>query len=164
MANTASPARKDLDALAGEWQVELSFPANPPRTVLGHVSFEWLEDGAFFVMRSGNKSAGSPSSVSVIGKDDSADTFTMLYADDRGVSRIYQMSVEGGEWKQWREAPGFCQRFAGTFSDDDNTIIARWEKSSDGTQWEHDFDLRYTRMTETCLSMSVRNSPYDIKL
>jgi hypothetical protein len=61
MANTASPTRKDLDTLAGEWQVELSFPANPPRTVLGHVSFEWLEDGAFLVMRSGNKSSGPPS-------------------------------------------------------------------------------------------------------
>ena len=54
------------------------------------------------------------------------------------------MSLEDGAWKMWREAPGFSQRFMGTFSDDGNTITTRWEKSSDGVNWEHDLDLTYT--------------------
>jgi hypothetical protein len=71
--------------------------------------------------------------------------YTALYFDDRGVSRIYQMSLEGRQWKEWRHAPGFSQRFAGTISADGNIISASWEKSSDGTTWQHDFNLTYKR-------------------
>jgi hypothetical protein len=56
------------------------------------------------------------------------------------------MSLEDGTWKMWREALGFSQRFMGTFSDDGNTITTRWEKASDGVNWEHDLDLTYTKV------------------
>ena len=56
------------------------------------------------------------------------------------------MSFDGGVWKIWRQAPGFCQRFAGTFSDDGESIRAAWEKSPDGSGWEHDFDLFYRKV------------------
>jgi hypothetical protein len=29
--------------------------------------------------------------------------------------------------------------------DDVNTIVARWEKSRDGSSWELDFELTYTK-------------------
>jgi hypothetical protein len=57
------------------------------------------------------------------------------------------MSLENGQWKQWRQAPGFSQRFIGTFSEDGRTITARWEISSNGEQWERDFELTYTRVS-----------------
>ena len=41
-------------------------------------------------------------------------------------------------------APECSQRFTGTFADD--TIVGRWESSSDGTSWTPDFDLTYTRV------------------
>jgi hypothetical protein len=50
---------------------------------------------------------------------------------------------EGHLWKQWRQAPGFFQRFTGAISADGNTISASWEKSSDGSTWQHDFNLTY---------------------
>jgi hypothetical protein len=40
----------------------------------------------------------------------------------------------------------FWQRFTGTFSDDGSTINGRWETSSDGVSWDHDFDLRYSKV------------------
>ena len=40
----------------------------------------------------------------------------------------------------------FAQRYTGTFSDDGTTIAGRWEIAHDGSTWEHDFDLTYTRM------------------
>jgi hypothetical protein len=89
---------------------------------------------------------GPSGSLSVIGRDDAGDDYTMLYFDSRGVSRIYQMSFDGGVWKQWREAPGFWQRFTGTFDDDGNTITAKSENSGDGIAWELDFNLTYTRV------------------
>jgi hypothetical protein len=83
----------------------------------------------------------------IIGPDDAAGTYCVLHYDSRGVSRIYQMSLSDGVWKVWRDFPGFSQRFSGNFSEDGNTITASWEKSVDGSKWEHDFDLTYTKLS-----------------
>jgi hypothetical protein len=42
--------------------------------------------------------------------------------------------------------PDFSQRFTGTFDDDNSTIVGRWETSSDGSNWNRDFDLTCTRL------------------
>jgi hypothetical protein len=78
----------------------------------------------------------------------------VLYYDSRSVSRIYEMSFSGSVWKIWRQAPGFWQRYEGKVSNDGKTITAHWEKSSDGTRWEHDFGVMYTKLgnaREVCL-------------
>ncbi|MGH2542744.1 MAG: hypothetical protein ACRDIB_08105 [Ardenticatenaceae bacterium] len=143
-APKANPALERLDALVGEWNTEISLPSDPPTVVRGRTTFEWLE-AAFLVMHGSVEHADFPTSVAIIGSDDSTETYSMLYFDSRGVSRIYQMSLSDGAWKLWRESPGFSQRFTGTFSDDGNTITGFWEKSSDSLKWELDFDLTYTR-------------------
>ena len=58
------------------------------------------------------------------------------------------MTIADRVWTLQRvaAAPDFSQRFTGTFDDDDNTIVGRWEISSDGSTWNHDFDLTYTRL------------------
>jgi hypothetical protein len=114
--------------------------------VRGRATFEWLEGGAFLVQHSEADHAGVPIATMIIGRDDSAETYCVLYFDSRGVSRVYQMSLVSGVWKMWREAPGFWQRFTGRFSDDGMTITASWEKSGDGSNWKHDFDLTYARV------------------
>jgi len=81
----------------------------------------------------------------VIGCDAAAGTYSQLYTDDRGVSRIYGMSIGGGEWKLWREGEPFDQRFTGRFSDDGNRIDGRWEAKTDGA-WKTDFGLVFTRV------------------
>ena len=145
MANVTNPALKDLDVLAGMWNVAIIFPADPSNVVRSHVSFEWLEGGAFLLMRLPVDTDAPMKSLWLMGRDDAVDAYTVLYFDTRGVSRVYQMSLARGEWKMWRDAPGFSQRYTGTLSQDRNIITARWEKSSDGSHWEHDFDLTYTR-------------------
>jgi hypothetical protein len=87
-----------------------------------------------------------PRSIEVIGPDDEAETYRMLYYDERGVSRIYRMTFSGGIWTIWRDFPGFHQRFHGTFGEDGKVISAYWEKSTDGSNWERDFDLTYTKV------------------
>jgi len=96
-------------------------------------------------MRTGPKPSTPPEAVWLIGRDESTPDYKVLYFDSRGVSRVYEMSFAGGVWKMWRETPAFRQRYEGNISDDGNTITARWEKSSDGVRWEHDFDITYTR-------------------
>jgi hypothetical protein len=141
-----NPALKSLEVLVGEWNVELVFPADPATIGRTHTSFTWLKDGAFLMMHTGGETSGTPWSTCIMSRDDSVETYSMLYYDWRGTSRIYEMSLEHGRWKQWRKAPGFSQRFIGTFSSDLLTITAHWEKSFDGSHWEHDFDLTYTKV------------------
>ena len=73
-------------------------------------------------------------------------TYFQLYSDERGVCRVYEMSIGNGEWKLWREGEPFSQRFSATFSDDGNTITGRWEIAEDGTNYTTDFDLIYRRV------------------
>ena len=73
----------------------------------------------------------------------------MLYSDARGVFRIYRMQLTDEAWTVWRDAPGFYQRFIGSFRDHGMTIEGRWESSPDGTTWEPDFDIVYRKRTDT---------------
>ena len=149
----SNPVLRRLDALVGEWEMQASVGGQSMGTA--RTVFEWIEGGAFLVQRADDEpsedtppewQANSPlPAVTVIGLDDSSEQFSMLYADARGVLRVYQMTLSDGVWKIWRNAPGFYQRFTGTFSDDGNTIAARWEGSRDGSAWEPDFDVTYRK-------------------
>ncbi len=144
-----NPALADLDLLSGEWDMELSNAAFLPSrqdTVHGRVIFEWIEGGALLVMRQTNQSGGPPTARWAIGRDDSDPNYKVLYSDTRGVSRVYEMSFAEGLWRLWRTSPGFSQRFEGRVSPDRAAITSRWEKSSDGDTWEHDFNVTYTRL------------------
>jgi hypothetical protein len=81
-----------------------------------------------------------------MGPDAATGRFFQLYSDDRNVSRVYEMSIGDGEMRFWRDGPPFSQRFYGKFSEDGNRIEARWEAAKDGTNWETDFDLVFTRV------------------
>jgi hypothetical protein len=135
---------KQFDILVGEWNMVGTHP-QLPATAHGHSSFEWLVAGALLLWHFKWEPGGPPTALSVIGRDGTLEPCCMLYSDERGVSRIYQMSLEGGVWKMWRDAPGFLQRITGTFSADGNTITCHGELSRDGSNWEQDLDVTYTR-------------------
>jgi hypothetical protein len=136
-----NPVLRQLEALIGEWILEApSFPGQR-----GRASFQWLEDGAYLRFHA-EPPDPAPTATLIIGRDDSGESYTALYYDSRGVSRVYQMSLAEGVWAMWRDVPGFCQRFSATFSDDGRSITGAWEKSFDGSTWEHDFDLIYTKV------------------
>jgi hypothetical protein len=140
-----NPVLKELEIMVGQWNLVGSHPVIPG-SVHGHASFEWVGDGAFLSWHTDFEQTGPPSRIAVIGRDDSVDTYSILYFDERGVSRIYEMSLMNGIWKMWRNAPGFSQRMTGTVIDDRSTIMIHWEKSSDGSIWEPDLDLTYTKV------------------
>ena len=136
---------KQFEVLVGEWTMAGTHPALPS-AVQGHSSFEWLGEGALLVWHfDWERGQGIPSAFSVIGHDDAVEPCSMLYTDERGVARIYQMTLAGGVWKMWRESPAFSQRMTGTFSADGNTITWHGELSHDGATWEPDLSVTYTR-------------------
>jgi hypothetical protein len=125
----------------------------------GSTTFEWIEDGAFILQRarddpdpntSAEWAAHTPMPVTaIIGFDDTNGELEMLYSDARGVFRIYRMRITDEAWTVWRDAPGFFQRFTGTFADRDTTITGRWETSADGSAWTPDFDMQYQKRDVT---------------
>jgi hypothetical protein len=149
VSQNPNPALQDLEILVGDWTMELSnasFLPHPSDTMTGHVSIEWLQEGAFLVMYMGSQPPGTPDAIWLMGRDESTPSYVVLYYDNRKVSRVYEMSFSDGTWKMWRNSPDFSQRFEGKLSEDGNTITAHWQKSSDGSTWEHDFDVTYAKV------------------
>ena len=99
-------------------------------------------------LRMGDKAPSPSQALWLIHRDEAVPTYTVLYYDARHVSRVYEMSFQEQVWKMWRQAPGFWQRYEGRVSRDGQTITGRWQKSSDGRIWEHDFDVTYTKVNE----------------
>lgn len=151
-----SQAAGRLDPLVGEWRMEALVDGQPAARAT--TRFEWMEGEAFLVQRtdaapsdigvSPEWVANSPMPViTVIGLDDFSDRFSMLYADGRGVRRVYDMTFGDGEWRIWGQ-PGaeFFQRFIASLRDGGDVITGRWEASPDGSSWTVDFDVTYTRV------------------
>ena len=131
------------------------FEGAPPPESGAPVWFEWMPGEQFLIERwelPGLDPLEMPAhGIAIIGPDPEREgNFLQHYFDSRGVARVYKMSVSDRGWKLWRDSPdfsplGFSQRFAGSFSEDGNTISGTWEACHDGTTWEKDFDVTYTR-------------------
>ena len=143
-----------LDALLGAWTFEITHEGQA--VLRGRAEFARVEGGAFLLQHATadllptapdvwRENSPFPI-VTVMGVDDPSGAFTYLYADRRGVRRVYQMTLADQVWKiRGQAGPRFFQRFQGTFSDDGRTIAAYWERSEDGQSWQRDFDIRYTK-------------------
>jgi hypothetical protein len=136
----------DLDVLVGTWQMTASLSADPAPAA--ETRFEWLGDEQFLVQRWTVDFPEAPDGIAVIGLDPDRPALLQHYFDSRGVARVYEMTFTGGVWRLSRMSPGFCQQFTGTLSEDGSTITGSWEFSADGSTWEHDFDLTYTRLPQ----------------
>jgi hypothetical protein len=137
------PRLAGFDAFVGEWTTEATHPAVPDTVVRGEAVFEWLEGGRFLIQRARNDHPDFPDSISVIGLVD--ERIAMYYFDSRGVHRIYETSVSEGEWRISRDAPGFSQRFKGTFSEDGNAITGVFQLSRDDATWDDDLAITHRR-------------------
>lgn len=141
--STQNPALMPVGVLVGSWNMELygaEFLPDPRTKVADVVTIEWIEGGAALVMRQGSAATW------IIGRDDSQQEFRVLYADQRGISRVYDMSLTDDTWQMWRYTPEFSQRFHAKMSADHRTITGCWKKSFDGgTTWVHDFNMDYRR-------------------
>lgn len=157
---TSDPALTRLNELVGAWTTEATHPAVPGVIVHGTTIIEWLEGKRFLIHRARTDHPDFPDSISIIGfterdrVDDAAGVepdsvgmspLRMHYFDSRGVSRVYEASVDKASWRIWREAPGFSQRFTGTFADSGRTITGRWQLRRDDIHWADDLAITYRR-------------------
>lgn len=147
-ANDRDPALDRLDALVGRWTMEAGPPGGPPWPGEASMTFEWLEGRRFMIQRWAIEMPEAPDGIAIIGAGDETGAFRQHYFDSRGIHRVYEMTLEAGTWRLWRDATDpFPQRFSATFSDDGAVITGRWEKAEDGSTWATDFDLTYRRVS-----------------
>jgi hypothetical protein len=147
--NASNPSLEPLEVLAGSWDAEMRWSPQThelvggPPTVRGTSRFEWIEDGRFLVQYQGAE--GAPDARWVMGRDETSGEYGVLYADGRGVSRVYEMSLQDRVWRIWRTARGFNQRFEGRISADGRSIRAHWDRAVDSETWVRDFELDYVK-------------------
>jgi hypothetical protein len=143
---TAERGLRQLEPLVGEWTLEATSPDGESWPGEGRVIFAWHDSGAHLVESVTVDVPEAPDSVSIIGCDGANGTYFQLYSDQRGVCRVYGMTIGDGQWNLWRHGEPFSQRFTASFGDDGNTISGRWETAEDGTVYTTDFELIYRRV------------------
>jgi len=144
----ADSAHAELDRLVGEWEMEVEFQGIPP---MGGARTTFERMGPMVVQRWEIPVPEAPDGLAVYGYDESRGTLLQHYFDERGVARVYEMTLAGGVWTLERTKEdfselNFSQRFRGEFSEDGSEIRATWEISHDHDTFEKDFDITYRRL------------------
>lgn len=140
-----NPALRSFEWLIGEWKTTGTHPLVPGKTFHGRTSFAWHEGGAFLIMHSEIDEPEIPSGVAIFGSDDAAARYFMLYFDERGVSRKYDVTMTGNVLTWQREDSRLSQRATITVDEDGTRMIMKGQMSRDGGAWEGDLSLTGVR-------------------
>ena len=140
-----NPALKKLEILIGDWEITGAHRLIP-NPITGKINFSWFNGKSFLIMSTDFNQSGPPNSTAIIGSDDKAEKLSMLYFDERGVSRIYEVKFDNNILKMERNFPGFSQRFTGILKNNENTIEGAWELCENDINWKKDLEIIYTRI------------------
>jgi hypothetical protein len=136
---------QELEPLVGAWRTEVRMPGQD-EVIHGRTTFEWLDGGAYLIQRTEMDDPAFPRGVMVIGPAVGRGRVVQHYFDSRGVARVYDISLQDGMLRLWRDDEDFAQRYSGQISADGATIEGAWEMCRDGATWRHDFDLTFHRI------------------
>ncbi len=143
---TAEVTLQKLQPLVGQWRLEAVGSDGKRWPGEGRATFEWHDSGSHLVERWTVDMPEAPNGVAIIGCDAANGTYYQLYSDERGVCRVYNMTIGDGVWRLWREGEPFAQRFTGRFENDGNRIVGTWEIAEGGRNLTTDFHLTYVRV------------------
>ena len=128
----------------GEWTISITnqwWLDDPSTVVTGSATCEWLGDS---FLRLQAQLEGKPTWDFVFGRSDANDRFAVLYNDERGVSRVFDLTLDDEGWAMARADPDFHQRLVARL--DGDRMVGSADASEDqGTTWRKDFDLIFER-------------------
>ena len=142
-AQKRNAAMKPFEFLIGEWRTFGKHPMLPGRELNGRTSFAWHEGGAFLIMRNEVDEPNFPDGVAIIGSDDAAGRFSMIYFDERGVSRLMDVTVAENTVTWRHDDPHFAQRL--TIRKEGDRLISKGLMSENGGQWTDDLSQTFER-------------------
>lgn len=142
-ANKPNPALRPFEFLLGSWRTTGTHPMMTGAELSGRTSFDWHEGGAFLIMRSEVEEPSFPDGVAIIGSDDSAGRFSMIYFDERGVSRVMDVTV-GEDTVTWRhDDPKFAQLL--TIRKEGDRLVSKGLMSQNRGPWTDDLSQVFER-------------------
>ena len=143
-AQRPNAALRPFEFLLGEWRTTGTHPMVPGKKLSGRTSFAWHEDGAFLIMRNEVEEPDFPDGVALIGSDKEANTFKMIYFDERGVSRVMEVAVTEGSVTWRHDSPTFAQCL--TITVDGDRLVSKGRMSQDGGPWQDDLSQTFDRI------------------
>jgi hypothetical protein len=144
-AEISNPALSGFQFLLGTWRTEGTHPRVPGTTFHGRAVFAWGLGGAFLFMHSEVDEPEVPSGVAIFGSDDAAGPWSMIYFDERGISRRYAVTVGNDEITCERDDPAFSQTITFRAAPGGDTLTSGGRMRTNGGPWEEDLTLTYRR-------------------
>ncbi|MBR0656014.1 hypothetical protein GXW79_13105 [Roseomonas arctica] len=141
----ANAALAPLAFLLGEWRTMGTHPGVPGQTLEGRTSFAWHEGGAFLIMRSEVDHPEFPDGVAIFSADRDAGSLAMNWFDERGVSRLYQVTAGDRSMRWHRDDPRLAQRATIVAGGDGDRLVSKGQMSLDGADWSVDLSQIFTR-------------------
>jgi hypothetical protein len=138
------PEHKHLEPAVGKWNTRgktIATASEPAVEFSGTDIYAWIGRG-FFLLHSVDVMMGDQPviGVEIIRYDPSSRTYQASFVDSRGNTSTSEVRYDKRKWTVIGEA----ERFAGTFSEDWNTLSGRWERKN-GSRWEPWMDVTLTR-------------------
>lgn len=143
-AQIPNPALAPLAFLIGEWRTTGTHPMVPGRQLPGRTSFAWHQGGAFLIMQSQVDAPDFPDGVAIFGSDDKAGAFTMLWFDQRGTSRRYEVETGDNSITWRRDDPELAQ--TSTITADGDTLVGKGRMSQQRGPWTDDLSQTFERV------------------
>ncbi len=144
--NRRPPELERLNALIGRWINEgqtVSDGNVPAVPIVASDVYQWVAGGHFVMHpaygRIGEVGVGG---LEVIGFDPETRQYKCDFYDSFGNVTSQTLSYRDGKWI-WQGKDARC---TGTFSDDGKTLIARHERSEDGTRWVPSMNVTLRRV------------------
>ena len=128
-----------LDRLLGTWDTSMQHVAMA-EPVAGRQRYERVLDGAFVLLHATYEHPEFPDAMAL------HDESSCHYFDVRGVTRLFELTVDDSGWTMVRRDTDFWQRSSTRFVGPD-AMHGTGENSHDGgVTWEHDYAMTYTRV------------------
>ena len=164
-SNDAPPAPgpdvQRLAPLVGRWRSEGHLVGDPPVRITGTDIYEWLSGGFFLVHHVDVTIGGHPvRAIEIIGERDpvSGSLIGRAYDNQGNMTILHATVDERGIWtftgggdvapvaRSSRAGANGAVRSTLTVHPDRSEMVAKWERSDDGSTWEPWMDMTFTRV------------------
>jgi len=142
--NRNTDLKRVAEIFVGEWTVTITnmwWLEDPSTVTTGTARCDWLGD-SFLLLQV--EFEGEPTWDLVFGRSDARNQFVVLYNDERGVQRVFDLTIDDDSWVMSRTDPDFHQRLLASI--EGGRMVGEADASDDrGDTWRKDFDLIFER-------------------